>query len=142
MSSYVVGLYASHKLPHEIGNMVSFSDGLFIEGSFWRVLCGVLKMVDGLSILLYLTMTMFLASPVLVDVSQKQHRMSYHGGSNEDVEGPERSSRSRRIEPPSRAFSTSTIHLSGTSSLRSQQPGRPKGKAVSRVIDKLEENKE
>lgn len=63
----------------------------------------------------------------MVDVSQKQHRMSYHGGSNEDVEGPERSSRSRRIEPPSRAFSTSTIHLAGTSSLRSQQPGRPKG---------------
>lgn len=68
-----------------------------------------------------------LTTKVLVDVSQKQHRMSYHGGSNEDVEGPERSSRSRRIEPPSRAFSTSTIHLAGTSSLRSQQPGRPKG---------------
>ncbi|XP_040188918.1 protein Daple isoform X2 [Rana temporaria] len=68
-----------------------------------------------------------LTTKVLVDVSQKQHRMSYHGGSSEDVEGPERSSRSRRIEPPSRAFSTSTIHLSGTSSLRSQQPGRPKG---------------
>ncbi|KAG8561863.1 hypothetical protein GDO81_015507 [Engystomops pustulosus] len=62
-----------------------------------------------------------------VNVVPKLNRMSYHGGSSEEVEGSERASRLRRIEPGSRAFSTSAIHLSPAASLRSQQPGRPKG---------------
>ncbi|XP_040268036.1 protein Daple isoform X1 [Bufo bufo] len=66
-------------------------------------------------------------SKVLVDVGPKQNRMSYHGGSGEEMEGSERTSRSRRIEPGSRAFSTTAIHLSPAGSPGSQQPGRPKG---------------
>ncbi|XP_077123884.1 protein Daple isoform X1 [Ranitomeya variabilis] len=66
-------------------------------------------------------------SKVLVDVGHKEHRKSYHGCSSEEMEGSERTSRSRRIEAGSRAFSTSAIHLSPATSLRSQQPGRWKG---------------
>ncbi|XP_072284416.1 protein Daple [Pyxicephalus adspersus] len=82
-----------------------------------------------------------LATKVFVDVNHKQNRMSYHGGSNEDMESAERASRSRKIEPTSRAFSTSTIHLSSTSSMRSQQLGRPKGfTSDDNVFDPLQDN--
>ncbi|XP_063804655.1 protein Daple isoform X2 [Pseudophryne corroboree] len=66
-------------------------------------------------------------SKVLVDVGHKQHRMSYHGGSSEEMEGLEHNACSRKMEPGSRAYSTSAIHLTPVSSLRSQQPNRPKG---------------
>ncbi|XP_075185976.1 protein Daple-like isoform X2 [Anomaloglossus baeobatrachus] len=66
-------------------------------------------------------------SSVLVDVGHKQNRKSYHGCSSEEMEGSERTSRSRRMEAGTRAFSTSAIHLSPATSLRSQQPGRSKG---------------
>ncbi|KAM5129304.1 LOW QUALITY PROTEIN: protein Daple [Mantella aurantiaca] len=82
-----------------------------------------------------------LTAKILVDVGHKPQRMSYHGGSNEDMEGAERASRSRRMEPPSRAFSTSTIHLSGTSATRSQQPARPKGfTSDDNVFNPLQDN--
>ncbi|XP_066463651.1 protein Daple isoform X2 [Eleutherodactylus coqui] len=62
-------------------------------------------------------------SKVLVDVNHKQNRMSYHGVSSEEMEGSDRTSRSRRLEPGSREFSTSAIHLSTSANLRSQQTG-------------------
>ncbi|KAM9294375.1 protein Daple [Gastrophryne carolinensis] len=72
--------------------------------------------------------TKVFSSKVLVDVSHRQQRMSYHGGSSEDMEASERALHTRRMEPGSRAFSTSTIHLTAQpASLRAQQPGRPKG---------------
>ncbi|KAM4663982.1 protein Daple [Discoglossus pictus] len=67
-------------------------------------------------------------SKVMVDIGHRQHRMSYHGGSSDQMEGWESGSRSRRMEPGSRAYSTSAIHLSTTTSnLRNPHPARPKG---------------
>ncbi|XP_075048700.1 protein Daple isoform X2 [Mixophyes fleayi] len=81
-------------------------------------------------------------SKVLVDVGHKQHRMSYHGGSSEEMEGSERNSRSRRIDPGSRTYSTSAIHLTSAPSLRSQQPNRPKGyNSDDNLFEPLQDNK-
>ncbi|XP_075700446.1 protein Daple isoform X2 [Rhinoderma darwinii] len=80
-------------------------------------------------------------SKVLVDVGHRQNRMSYPGGSSEEMEGSERTSRSRRMEPGSRAFSTSAIHLSPASSLRSQPPGRQKGRTSDdNIFDQFPDN--
>ncbi|XP_068110682.1 protein Daple isoform X2 [Hyperolius riggenbachi] len=79
-------------------------------------------------------------SKVLVDVSHRQQRMSYHGESSEDIEASGRASRSRWIEPGSRAYSTSTIHLSTPPSVRPPQPPRPKGiTSEDNVFDTLQE---
>ncbi|XP_069806824.1 protein Daple isoform X2 [Dendropsophus ebraccatus] len=78
------------------------------------------------------------SSKVMVDVGHKLNRMSYHGRGGDEVEGSERASRPRRIDPGSRAFSTSAIHLSPAASLRSQQPGRAKGySSDDNVFDQL-----
>nr|P85120.1 RecName: Full=Protein Daple; Short=xDaple; AltName: Full=Coiled-coil domain-containing protein 88C; AltName: Full=Dvl-associating protein with a high frequency of leucine residues-like; Short=xDal [Xenopus laevis] len=69
-----------------------------------------------------------LASKVLVEVAQRQHRMSYHGSSSEQTDGPEHLSRSRRMESGSRAFSTSTIHLTAPAhNAKVPHLSRPKG---------------
>uniref|UniRef100_F6ZN32 Coiled-coil domain-containing 88C n=1 Tax=Xenopus tropicalis TaxID=8364 RepID=F6ZN32_XENTR len=52
-----------------------------------------------------------LSSKVLVEVAQRQNRMSYRGGSIEQTDGLEHLSRSRRMESGSRASSTTAIHL-------------------------------
>ncbi|KAM4690163.1 protein Daple [Rhinophrynus dorsalis] len=68
------------------------------------------------------------SSKVMVDMGHRQHRMSYHGGTSEQPEGLERMSRSRTMEPGSRAYSTSAIHLTATtSSIRTQHSARSKG---------------
>ncbi|KAM8920704.1 protein Daple isoform 1-T1 [Pelodytes ibericus] len=68
------------------------------------------------------------SSKVLIDVGHKHHRMSYHGGSREEMEGLERLARSKRMESGSRAFSTSAIHLAATTpSIKTKHPTRPKG---------------
>ncbi|XP_018085911.1 protein Daple isoform X2 [Xenopus laevis] len=69
-----------------------------------------------------------LASKVLVEVAQRQHRMSYHGSSSEQTDGPEHLSRSRRMESGSRAFSTSAIHLTAPAhNAKVPHLSRPKG---------------
>uniref|UniRef100_A0A8C5R305 Coiled-coil domain containing 88C n=1 Tax=Leptobrachium leishanense TaxID=445787 RepID=A0A8C5R305_9ANUR len=74
--------------------------------------------------------TKVLPNKVLVDGNHRHpHRMSYHGGGREEMESLERLSRSSRMEPGSRAFSTSAIHLTASSapSVKSQPLARSKG---------------
>ncbi|XP_053553531.1 protein Daple [Bombina bombina] len=81
-------------------------------------------------------------SKAMVEVSHRHHRRSYHGGTSDQAEGWEGGSRSRRMEPGSRAYSTSAIHLTtSNTNARASHAARPKGfNSDDNLFEKLNES--